>query len=408
MSLLSYPSVVDIHDVADFSKESDDFVSTLMGDQQRVQQDNSHTAVQELSHPEEVDNVSKAEVNTVNDFDLVAKQLAGIQLKHQAQNNNSYLEYVSFIDNAWKELEKESIGHIDGWTAQHVSPHTQDADRLFYPFAGPDITYAVKFFPNVRDYVLVGLERLGNFNKIKANISNDAYILSLKNAIRHYLHKGYFVTSYMQQQLCEGGLALILLQLAKLKFTVDSVSARFIDDEGNVTDSGDLPVMVIKCRSVIGEAKTIYYIRMDLGNKGQFIDRLMNFVMRAKFATLIKSASYVLHDVTFSRLRGFILNYTRSILQDDSGIPFVKFDNKWEKYVFGVYTKPTLPVFQIRVQPTLAAYFQSEHPQAIPFKIGYGFNQARPNLLLAIPLTRKLAEQQALLEMKKTDCGCGR
>jgi hypothetical protein len=136
----------------------------------------------------------------------------------------------------------------------------------------------------------------------------------------------------------------------------------------------------------------------------------MNFVKRFSFMTFIKSASYVLHDKMASQIKDFILGNTRGVLQDDTGIPFRDFDAKWEKSIFGAYTQPTLPVFKAYQQQNLSNYYATHNPIGIEFKIGYGFNQERPNLLLAIPQYREIIQQMQNLKDNDADheCPCKR
>jgi hypothetical protein len=99
----------------------------------------------------------------------------------------------------------------------------------------------------------------------------------------------------------------------------------------------------------------------------------------------VKSASYALHDPTLSNLKKFILDNSQFVLQDDTGVPFADFDKKWNKFAFGTYTEPTLTIFKGYKQHSLVEFFKHSEKVKIPFKMGYGYNQCRPNLVLAIP-----------------------
>jgi hypothetical protein len=105
-----------------------------------------------------------------------------------------------------------------------------------------------------------------------------------------------------------------------------------------------------------------------------------------------------MHDSAFSQIRDFILFNTTLLLQDDSGIPFHYFSTfKWKKYIFGEYTNPTIKVFQKNKQIDLADYYATHEKIGIPFKMGYGHNQERPNLLLAIP--RRFADKMPAIKV---------
>jgi hypothetical protein len=107
------------------------------------------------------------------------------------------------------------------------------------------------------------------------------------------------------------------------------------------------------------------------------------------------------------------------LLQDDTGIPFRDFDqHSWDRYTFGTYTEPTLPMFRGYRQQNMANFFKGNEKVDIPFKIGYGFHQKRPNLLLAISKKNKprdehgelvddksiMAEVNAMKKLEKSEC----
>ncbi|MBR1734758.1 MAG: hypothetical protein IJ730_04845, partial [Alphaproteobacteria bacterium] len=187
-----------------------------------------------------------------------------------------------------------------------------------------------------------------------------------------------------------GTLYLILLELAKLDFEINNVEDLSIDETGReVTRSpGMLDCVKITCtKRGENNPRNVYYVRADLNNDNKLLINLFNFMKKQPFQTYFKSASYAIWDRTLSKIREFILNNSQFILQDDTGVPFVNFNNKkWTKYAFGTYTEPNLPnLFRKYKQPQMADYFEKHQKASIPFKMGYGFYNARPNLLLAIP-----------------------
>ncbi|MDR0631867.1 MAG: hypothetical protein LBF54_01310 [Holosporaceae bacterium] len=342
-----------------------------------------------------------------NIYDQIAKRLAGLYIPDL--NNQTFIDYAKSINEEWKKLHSCSLSKISEWSNTNITPHIKDLATLFYPFGGPDIAYPLKFFPQMQNYILVGLEPIGNFEKIRENIGNESTLAALKRAFSSYFKKGYFITSEMITQLSNknvrGALYLILVELAKSEFIIDSIEDLSISSEGQeiARQKGMVDCVKIVFRSVEGSApKNLFYIRADLTNSNKKLGYLMNFMQRFSFATFIKSASYVLHDRLASRIKNYILENAYAILQDDTGIPFHNFGPGWSKHAFGQYKQPTLSIFKGYKQKDLSDFFSSANPVDIPFKIGYGFNQERPNLVLLIS-PRKIAEQMHTLRNNKKD-----
>jgi hypothetical protein len=237
----------------------------------------------------------------------------------------------------------------------------------------------------------------------------------LKQAFSQNLKQGYFITSQMMVQLSDsrarGALYLILIELVKSGCVINLIEDLSIDSEGHETPRQKGMVDCVKVIfTPLGSkiSQNVYYVRANLCNDNGKLPHVINFVKRFSFATFIKSASYVLHDKTASQIRDFILENTKVVLQDDTGIPFRYFDAKWEKNIFGMYTQPTLLVFKAYKQQNLSNYYATHNPLSIGFKIGYGFNKERPNLLLAIPTYREIIQQMQNLrqDVVATECPC--
>lgn len=346
-------------------------------------------------------------------FNIAAKQLAGSYIPDEFANDSEYIDCINSVNQKWSQLEEKSLSHVKPWAEKNISNMITDADTVFYPFGGPDIAYATQFFPHADTYVLLGLEPIGNFAHVESRLHNKATFEGLQRALSAYLDKGYFITSEMMTQLSRkdirGCVYLLLLELSKLGYTITSVEDVSVDSDGKEVKRNDgvLDAIKIKCAKD-GQSKTVYYMRIDL-TRAEKLPNIMHFMENRKFVTFIKSASYALHDRNFTTIRKFILDYAQAVLQDDTGIPFYFFDSKWDKYPFGQYTQPTLPIFEQYRQQTLSDFFAKREPVSIPFKIGYGFNQNRPNLLLAIPTAREQFKQiQAIYSKTEGGCNCNK
>ena len=100
-------------------------------------------------------------------------------------------------------------------------------------------------------------------------------------------------------------------------------------------------------------------------------------------ATYLKSASYLMHRPTFSKVRNVIIDGSDYVLEDDSGIPIKFFDeDKWDLTFYGNYSFP-ISLFSERHQPDLKEVYQGEGIKELPFGIGYQYKKGTSNLMLA-------------------------
>ena len=358
--------------------------------------------IEEEKVPEYVENVAKTNIIPISEFDKVAMTMTGQYVPEEFENDRIYYGYMKFFDREWARLQRNSIRHIPEWAAANIASKVKSADTVFYPFGGPDIAYALSFFPNAHEYVLVGLEPIGNFSDVKNAVSNSKNFEQIKRSLFTYLRGGYFITSEMGETLSNrflrGTLYLILLELAAFDFEIKNVVDLSIDSLGEEVTRGHnmIDCAKITCRKR-GESdwRNVYYVRADLSDSNKAIENIFNFMKKRSFHTFLKSASYAIWDRTLTEMRQFVLDNSRFILQDDTGVPFSSFDKKWNRYAFGTYTEPTLSYFKKGYkQPCMAEFFEKNQQAPIPFKIGYGFYQARPNLLLAVPKNTQPDEKE--------------
>jgi len=128
--------------------------------------------------------------------------------------------------------------------------------------------------------------------------------------------------------------------------------------------------------------QTLYYFSTNLADGSFQRSGFSAFLVKLGPAdSLIKSASYLLHEAYFSGVRNLLLNRSATIVQDDSGIPLTYFEaTKWRVQAFGHYAGP-LPMFAKYYQPRLIELFRSAGPLA--FGIGYRWRKNESNLIVA-------------------------
>jgi hypothetical protein len=115
------------------------------------------------------------------------------------------------------------------------------------------------------------------------------------------------------------------------------------------------------------------YVRVNLYNEE--LDKQPGFLAWARSFgpanSLLKAASFILHDDHFSRTRTLLLEASDAVLEDDSGIPWRAFGKgEWAFTCFGKYLAPRDP-FEKQYQKDLDKACTELPPQPLPFMIGY-------------------------------------
>jgi hypothetical protein len=307
--------------------------------------------------------------------------------------------HARYFDEQWKSVEARQLSRVRAWVNSNVP---DSSGTLFYMFRGPDVLYGVTFFPNASTYVLSGLERTGpipDLSKIRGPALSAA-LDHIKTSLRQVLSHGYFITSQMGAHLGRGQLPgtipVMYLFLARTGKTIKDVSYVQLEPNGTVkaVDASAPPgsaravkITFTSGTSGSGPEQTLYYFSTDLGDGGVAKSGFLRFCDQLKPGnSFVKSASYLMHGGGFSSVRNFVLETSKVIVQDDTGVPVRMFkEDTWSVKPFGRYTRP-IPVFSGMYQPQMTTLFNREKPAPLDFSIGYRWGTNQSHLLLA---TRK-------------------
>lgn len=318
--------------------------------------------------------------------------------------------YREDVDQRWARLHTTRFAVMRDWSDREVRPAAGPCDTLFYPFGGPDFINAYTLFPGCGRYLLFGLEPVGSMPVIdRANLQTfDALLADLRASLSDVFVRDYFITSEMMTELkapgVNGTLPLLLVFLAR-------IDARIVDIRmespwsdaapaapptpvqgpaaGAARRPPQRPTAVTIRFTAPGSAmvQTLCYARVrmeDAEFAGQHA--LLTYLDRhAPFTTMLKSASYLLHDSQFSRVRSLILGGSHAVLQDDTGVPFRFFEKPaWRVTLFGQYSPPVKD-FNYGRQPDLeGAYRDTAAVRELPFSFGYHWRQGTSSVMLVV------------------------
>jgi hypothetical protein len=330
--------------------------------------------------------------------DDLARYLAGLEpVRGSALESLSiepaWREHAEQINAAWKRLESTQLSQVREWSAIHLRAPT---DTLLYFFSGPDYLYARNFFPHARIYLLAGLEAPGVLPSVASMSADDRQVglENLRQSIRSLLRASFFITADMRKDLHGQGflgvVPVFYVFLARSGMEIRDLKYLALREQGDVEEvvapspSRPAGLQIKFFDPQASTERTLVYFSIDLSNAGLKGGAFLKFLERRGPAdALIKSASYLLHTTGFTRLRDFLLEQSVTIVQDDTGIRLDDYDTeKWSVRPFGRYARP-IPSFETMYQPSMARLFQEGAPEALKFRLGYGFSVDTTALLLA-------------------------
>ena len=315
------------------------------------------------------------------------------------------------MDAVWQTFANRRLAPMRRFAQTELSPLSASQGPIYYPFSGPDALHALALFPAAQQFLLTGLEPVGRPPDLEPmdEASLRASLALLRRSISSVLSWSFFRTNDMKVDLkrnqLEGVTPILLAFTARYGFEVIGLDQLAIGTSpraggtaaanmaanaaGTTTGEAGAPeritVPAVRLRfKVPGESaeRSITYASADISNAG-LVGRqdYIDWVKAAHpSATMLKSASYLLHRSSFSQVRSLILDQTTLVVQDDSGIPWQHFSSPaWSAHLYGHYTRP-IALFANRAQGDLKAAYAGNSPSPLPFAYGYNYQDGGNNL----------------------------
>ena len=312
-------------------------------------------------------------------LDDTAHFLAGLPVKGPLEpltQSEAWRNHANALDDAWLKKEYHQLTPIRTWMAANAKEYYDSSNTMYYMFSGPDFLYAHAFFPNANTYILAGLEPVGqvpDLSRLSPEVLGGE-LSALRASMHTILQTHYFITKDMRTDLGRGSLGgtlpILYVFLARRGCTV--LDTTYINS----------PAPGVKITFVHrGPKQTLYYFKTDLsGGKSAFLSWC---AAQGPGLSLLKAASYLMHGEGFAGVRNFLLEHSRVIIQDDSGIPLRSFTKGWTVDCYGRYV-PHAEMFGKYRQPDLAAiYAKDPPPSELGFAFGYHWQQDRGLLMMA-------------------------
>jgi hypothetical protein len=315
--------------------------------------------------------------------DETARFLAGLPVNGALASlaaTPAWQQHAAEMDQAWEKKQTQRITPIREWMWNNAEPYFRSSGTMYYMFAGPDFLYANIFFPYANTYILAGLEPVGQVPDITRLPPEylAAELSILRGSMNSILRFQYFITKDMRADLGRGGgggtLSILYVFLARLGYNILDVTPVKSPAEG---------VKITFRDPERAQTQTLYYFKTDLSGGGSSAF-LKWCAARGPGLSLLKAASFLMHGDGFTGVRNFLLDHSRVILQDDSGIPLRAFPKGWNVHCYGRYIQHN-ETFAKYYQPELAALYQRSGGSELGFAFGYHWQREAGMLMLATP-----------------------
>ena len=295
-----------------------------------------------------------------------------------------WIAHSNAMNAGFSKLDQLQLSSIRIWRGEFLAPATKFSHTCLYFFSGPDFLYADTFYPDCNTYVLVSLESIESIPELQsvpaALLQNT--LQSIEVSLNTLLNFGYFETQdlreYSQRSQLKGVLPIIFVFLARSGKEILNV------DYNSLGKGAGVKVTFLD--PATGAQKVLYYFSADLSDDGlkrnSAVLRFCNSLGPTN--SLLKAASYLLHQNGFNIARNYLLRISASILQDDSGIPLRYFSpQNWTLRFFGTYIGP-IDLFKRFYQPELRQYYATSSPKPLTFGFGYRYNRQEATLIFAV------------------------
>lgn len=339
-----------------------------------------------------------------------ARLLAGLAPSYPSHfpiaDTQAWKDHSVAMRAAWTQVGSTRVNTMSNWRDSAISSTCPAGKTLLYPFSGPDFFNAYWLFPDCENYVLFGLEHIGEVPDLDNLHERDVGRLlgDVRQAMSDLVDRNYFITENMSRQLrtaqLRGVVPLLIIPMAMSDLEIlriyphdlpAQVRQRMANTNANGLKSIDRPlrgpmrqingITIEFRRAGSGTIQRLNYFTLDATDRGleHYPEFLAYLNSLAPTNTLLKAASYLLHGREFRKLRTALLSVSAFLVQDDTGVPFAMLPAKqWDVRLYGRYETPIRP-FERAFQPALDKAFRAAQPAPLPFEFGYSFSDKRDN-----------------------------
>lgn len=342
--------------------------------------------------------VKKDTVKINKQYTDIAKFISGMPVDSSSElytlsQTKSFKEYSVQTDSSWARLKRGRLAKMSEWSGNELSDLNKDLKTLFYPFSGPDFMHVHSFFPKAKKYIMFGLEPVGSVPDIKSmkDAELTPFFTALNTSIQDAVSMSFFKTIDMSKELnltqIPGITPLIMLFVARTGHEIVDIKPWEFSNDGKISfidkftnlkskESYDKGVEISFVETGDTVVQKIYYFSADVSDAGLKEDAKASGYFKnldSNVVTMVKSASYLMHNDYFSTIRNYVLSKSKAFFQDDSGIPYRCIDQKkWDIQLYGVYNGP-IQLFAGKYEKDLKEAYTSGKDKVKPLEFHYGY-----------------------------------
>jgi len=322
-------------------------------------------------------------------------------------DQSSLVSFYHLQNDKINPIIENRLSLITNWNQSILSRNkVSDSSFVFYPFSGADFIHAYYLYPNASEYFMSAIENIGDIVDVtKLNkVEFFEYVKDFDTVMRDIYMRSYFITKNMEEDFSKktkinGVLPILLWSAAMTNHDIIHVKYFIIDSsfEKKYVDlfarnKNKLSVEIKLFDKTNNKFQLLNYYSADLSNNGlrnssKSLKFMKNYISDSSNG-FVKSASYLMHyDSSFSTIQQLVLNKNMYLVQDDTGVPFKKFDlTKWNIELYGVYDKPIKDFSETLYQKSLDDAYQNNkyYKGGLKFSLGYHWSSKNQNQLVAI------------------------
>jgi hypothetical protein len=328
---------------------------------------------------------------------LAGRQLPATSPLAPLQDSPEYRAHARAYAAQWFRYDDLYFAPMRSWSAAELTPRIGVTSNVTYLFGGPDLVSALALFPSARLYALGGLEPVGKLSNPLSLPPEElhASLAMLRQSTEVIMNFSHFITKDMKTELAashfQGVFPIMLVFLSFTDARIDLAERLTLQRDGTLArgeSGGGQPALRLVFRPSAGAPPAeVVYLQANVADGAlQSNPAVLEWLRsRGPSTGYLKAASYLPQSGGFAKVRDFLLENCRAIVQDDSGIPLnVLRDRDWQVIFFGHYTTP-LDIFAKHDQPALRAAYASGAGFPLPFGFGYRWQRGESTLLLALP-----------------------
>ena len=84
-----------------------------------------------------------------------------VDVENSISSKEDWKKHQGAMSKAWERYKKSNLLPMLEWSGEYVSEDQEKHKDIRYPFSGPDILHALHMFPDAENFILCGLEPVG-------------------------------------------------------------------------------------------------------------------------------------------------------------------------------------------------------------------------------------------------------